>query len=111
LWLKEGDAPTRFFHIQASQCYHKNFVAALEHQGQRLIAEDRKAEAAFEFFDDIFGVLSARACHIDLDCLDLLRHELNGLCNRFTEEEIWMVMRSLPPDKAPRPDGFTGQFL
>jgi hypothetical protein len=76
-----------------------------------LIAEDRKAEAAFEFFDDILGVPSSRACCNDLDCLDLPRHELNGICDRFTEEEIWTVIHSLPPDKEPGLDGFTDRFL
>jgi hypothetical protein len=88
LWLKEGDAPTRFFHIQASQRQRKNFINALEHHGQRLIAEDRKADVAFEFFNDILGVPTARASRINLDCLDLSRHDLSRLCDRFTEEEI-----------------------
>jgi hypothetical protein len=29
----------------------------------------------------------------------------------FTYEEVWNVIRSLPPDKALGPDGFTASFL
>jgi hypothetical protein len=83
MWLKEGDAPTRFFHIQASQHCRKNFVNAPEHQGQWLTNEDRKVEAAFEFFDNILRVLASRACRIDLDCFDLPRHDLSSICDRF----------------------------
>jgi hypothetical protein len=63
------------------------------------------------FFDDILGVPSSRACRIDLDCLDLPRHDLSSLCERFTKEEIWIVIRSLPLDKTPGPDEFTDRFL
>jgi hypothetical protein len=31
--------------------------------------------------------------------------------DRFTEFEVWGVIKSLPPDKAPGPDGFTTRFL
>jgi hypothetical protein len=44
LWLKEGYAPTRFFHIQASCRVHKIFIQALEYQGQVLIVDDHKTE-------------------------------------------------------------------
>jgi hypothetical protein len=111
LWLKEGDAPTRFFHIQATQCRQKNFIHALEHHGQWLVVEDRKADAGFEFFDDILGALTVRASRINLGCLDLPWHDLSSLCDKFTEEEVWATICSLPPDKAPGTDGFTGRFL
>jgi hypothetical protein len=28
----------------------------------------------------------------------------------FTEEEVWNIIRALPSDKSPRPDGFTARF-
>jgi hypothetical protein len=111
LWLMEGDALTRFFHIQASQHHQKNFIHALEHHGQWLVAEDRKVDAAFEFFNDILGAPAVRESRINLGCLDLPRHDLSSLCDRFMEEEVWATIRSLPPDKAPRTDGFTSRFL
>jgi hypothetical protein len=95
LWLKEGDAPTCFFHIQASLRHRKNFIHALEHQGQRLVAKDRKADAAFDFFDEILG-----ASYINLDCLELNHINLSSLGERFTESEVWGIIRLLPPDKA-----------
>src|SRR6185503_3991030 len=35
---------------------------------------------------------------------------LNDLEAPFSEEEVWKTVRSLPSDKAPGPDGFTGRF-
>jgi hypothetical protein len=43
--------------------------------------------------------------------LDLTRLDLSQLGERFTEEEVWTIIRALPPDKAPGPDGFTARFL
>ena len=28
----------------------------------------------------------------------------------FTEEEVWKVIKDIPPDRAPGPDGFIGAF-
>jgi hypothetical protein len=34
-----------------------------------------------------------------------------SLGDRFTEVEVWAVVRALPPDKASGPDRFTARFL
>jgi hypothetical protein len=52
-----------------------------------------------------------RSHAVNLDLLDLPQLHLDNLCNRFTEEEILGVIRALPPDKAPGPDGFTNRFF
>lgn len=36
--------------------------------------------------------------------------DLQSLDVCFSETEIWETIRELPPDRAPRPDGFTGLF-
>jgi hypothetical protein len=48
---------------------------------------------------------------INLDLLDLPQLNLFELPKRFTEEEVHRVIHSLPPNKAPRPDGFMAHFL
>jgi hypothetical protein len=37
--------------------------------------------------------------------LGLSQLNLQELCEQFTEDEVWNVVRTLPPDKAPGPDG------
>jgi hypothetical protein len=76
-----------------------------------LVDESRKAEALFDFFDDVLGTLSQRHREINLDLLDLPPLNLSTLSERFTEQEVLSVIRSLPPDKAPGLDGFTARFL
>jgi hypothetical protein len=53
----------------------------------------------------------AHARRIKLDMLDLPQPDLIGMSSKFPEEEVWSVIRSLPPDKAPGPNGFTACFL
>jgi hypothetical protein len=53
----------------------------------------------------------SRTHALDLDRLQLPRLDLVALVERFTEEEVWGVIKSLPPDKVPGPDGFTARFF
>jgi hypothetical protein len=46
----------------------------------------------------------------DLDHL-ITRSELSHLDDPFTMEEISIVLKEIPPDKSPGPDGFNGLFM
>jgi hypothetical protein len=74
------------------------------HYGHTLISEESKVMAAYDFFDRLMGTPATRVNSINLEELDLPRLELNELGNRFTEEEGWNVIHSLPLDKAPGSD-------
>ena len=45
-----------------------------------------------------------------MDYLGLEAVDLQELDDIFTEEEIWNVIKELPADRAPGPDGFIGIF-
>jgi hypothetical protein len=47
---------------------------------------------------------------VNLDELDLSQHDLADLDEPFTEDEVWVTIKHLPPDQAPGPDGYTGRF-
>jgi hypothetical protein len=70
----------------------------LQHEGQTLVTEESKARAFLDFFDDILGTHASRTSSIDLHRLGLPTINLSQLSDRCTEEEIWMVIKSLPPD-------------
>jgi hypothetical protein len=36
--------------------------------------------------------------------------DLSELASEFTEDEVLAVIREIPNDRAPGPDGFTGRF-
>jgi hypothetical protein len=103
--------PTKFFHVQASHCKCKNFIHSFEHDGQVLFVEDRKADVAYSFFNDILGVPTSHSNIINLDEPELPHLDLSNLGERFTEEKVLGVIQSLPPDKAPGLDSFATRFL
>jgi hypothetical protein len=70
-----------------------------------------EARAFIEFYEDLLGTPSTRNYTLLLDVLGRARLQLSGLNDRFMEHEVWSVIISLPPNKAPGPDGFVGQFL
>jgi hypothetical protein len=57
------------------------------------------------------GTAVDRSNSIDLGALDLPRQDLGHLCQHFSKDEVWSMIRSLLPNKAPGPDGFTACFL
>jgi hypothetical protein len=111
LWLSDGDAPTRFFHIQANARRRKKFIRLLEHEGQDIVDEQGKADLLFSFFDELLGAPPVRSHDIALENLNLPCPNLEGLGVRFSEEEVWGVISALLRDKVPCPDGFSAWFL
>jgi hypothetical protein len=111
LWMKEGDTPTQFFHAHVNAHRRRNFIHSFFRGGEVLVLEDSKAEAFFNFYDELLGAPVSRTYAINLGMLDLPRLNLSHLGECFTEEEIWTVIRAMPVDKAPGPDGFTTRFL
>jgi hypothetical protein len=75
------------------------------------VSEESKVEAAFSYFNNILGAPPVHSNTINLDLLDLPHLDPVGMCEWFTEEKIWSIIRSLPPDKTHGPNGFTARFL
>jgi hypothetical protein len=72
LWLQEGDACTRFFHLHASHRRRKNFIGHLMVNEVRITEHADKAEAVDSFFDDLLGFGADRPFTLDLDYLGFL---------------------------------------
>jgi hypothetical protein len=107
LWIKEGDTPMTFFHEHANARHWRNHIRLLRRGDRTLIAEDDKAAAIFDFFNEVLVSPPSHSCHMKFEALGMSSLDLFALGGRFTEEEVWSVTKGLPPDKAPVPDGFT----
>lgn len=110
MFLAEGDANTRFFHLQACHRSRKQHIGCLKVQGIDITSNDQMAEAVYEHYKGLLGIPFQHAATINFDNLGLHQHDLDMLDVCFSEFEIWTAIQELPPDKAPGTDGFTGLF-
>lgn len=110
LFLAEGDANTRFFHLQACHRERKNRIESLWVDGSELVRDDHMVQALYEYYSSILGSLFERSRRVHLEAIGLPTLDLSDLEAIFTEEEVRAVVLELPNDKAPRPDGFMGLF-
>jgi mannosylglycoprotein endo-beta-mannosidase len=109
-WLKEGDANTKLFHAVANGRRAKNFIPAIK-VGERIFTHQReKEEAFFQAYSALIGEVRNRENSVNLESLGFQPFELDDLEEMFTSEEVWKVIRDMPPDRAPGPDGFIGLF-
>jgi len=108
-FLADGDANTRFFHLQSCHRSRKNHIVSALHDGNWVAAEESKADLIFNYYNELLGKPFVHAQGLTLDSL-LPQLELGDLDRCFSEEEIWAVVRDLLSDRAPGPDGFTALF-
>jgi len=109
-YLKDGDANTSFFHKQASFRKRKNFISKLIDGDRVATAQEDKHQILFEHFDNLLGMARSRDLTLELAAFHRAAIDLSELEAPFSEEEVWATIRSLPADRAPGPDGFTGRF-
>jgi hypothetical protein len=75
-----------------------------------IIDEELKSQAVYDHFDQILGTVVERAHGVDLERVGLPRGHIPIIDHCFSEDEVWRIIRSMPPDKAPGPDDFIGHF-
>jgi hypothetical protein len=70
-----------------------------------------KADLIFNYFDAILGTVVTHSNTINMQALGLSALNLQEHGERFMEDEVLKVIRSISPDKAPGPDEFTVHFM
>ena len=61
-------------------------------------------------FNAVLGTGLPRARTINWDNIELPTVDMDGLDLPFTAAEVWEAIKSMPAEKSPGPDGFTGVF-
>lgn len=109
-WLREGDANTKLFQAVANGRRSKNFIPKIR-KGSEIVTDQGWIEKVFaEVYTNLLGTAQAREHSLDLQYLGISHHDLSDLEEIFTMEEVWDVIKEIPPDCAPVPDGFIGLF-
>jgi hypothetical protein len=110
-WAKLGDENTKFFHAVATRNYRHNYITSLMDEDGRIITKHhQKAAILWKAFKQRLGTTSSTNMMFDLN--DLIPHnDLSSMDIPFTNEEIDDVIKHMPNDKVPGPDGFNGRFI
>lgn len=85
-------------------------LTAIRHGDSVATGQDEIASKVDDYFSSVFGEAPAREHALDLASIHLPSRNLAHLEAPFTEEEVEKIVKSMPLDKAPGPDGFTGRF-
>jgi hypothetical protein len=76
----------------------------------RVLVADQgeKARVVDDFYEHLLGSVPECGFSLDLKYLGVQEHDLSKLEAPFSEEEeeVWSVIRSQEPGRAPRPAGF-----
>jgi hypothetical protein len=100
------------FHAVANGRKAKNFIPVVRIGTERVTDQCEKEEAFHQAYLQLLGTIQNRELTLDLRELGMQckAEELRDLGEIFSEDEVWSIIKGLPPDRAPGPDGFVGAF-
>lgn len=101
-----------FFHANATLKYRRNFIASLKTDlGEDVLSHASKENLIWESFKDRIRKSEFSGMLFDLNLLIQRNTNLSHLEEQFTTDEIDAIVKQLPNDKSPGPDGFTNEFI
>jgi hypothetical protein len=98
----------------ATVSYRRNLIAQIQDEhGISLIHHDDKANLLWCSFKNRMGTSNNAVMSFDLDSLVSIPEnvDLSELTSPFLVSEIENIIKQMPSDKAPGPDGFNGVFI
>ena len=81
-----------------------------DNDGNQVSDHDQKANLLWSSFKDRLGTNDFSSISYDLGSI-LHDHDLESIDSDFNQAEINLVIRTLPNNHAPGPDGFSGLFI
>jgi hypothetical protein len=75
-----------------------------------VVDQEEKKKSVWNFYNNLLGAAASREFTLNLGAFHRPASNLEVLDRGFSEEEVWNTIKSIPSDKAPGPDGFTGRF-
>jgi len=111
-WVTLGDASTNFFHTQDTVIYRRNFIShLLDDHDNMVVNHTKKAQLIWLSFRERLGTTSFTSMGFDLASHLSPSVDLSDLVAPFSIAEIDAVIKNLPSNKAPGPDGFNTYFI
>jgi hypothetical protein len=111
-WIKMAEDNTKFFHAMATARYRRNNIAMLKSEDGQVVTDHQEiAGMLWSSYRNRMGQTEGISMQFDLNRLFAKVSGLEELTIPFSKEEMDLVIKEMPPDKAPGPDGFNGLFL
>ena len=111
-YIKVGGENTKFFHAMATERHRRNSIASLKLPDGSVVSDhDQMAGIIWSCFKNRMGTSRGIAMGFDLASLIIPVDGLDLLTKPFEKEEMDDVVKHMPVDKAPGPDGFNGLFF
>jgi hypothetical protein len=112
IWVKFGDDNTKFFHAAATQRHRHNKISHLiQSDGSTISTHQEKAHAFLSCFKARMGTTEGNECLINLQELITPHESLSQLSVMPSIDEMDKIIKHMPNDKSPGPDGFNGLFM
>lgn len=103
-----------FFHSCANRRRRKSSIFSLDHEGIYLIGEESIRDHIYKFYKNLFGSECRQGVNLSKDIWSLkykvYEEDRKNLLQDLSEEENWKIIKDLPSDSAPRPNGFPTFF-
>ncbi|CAJ2652040.1 unnamed protein product [Trifolium pratense] len=112
LWLKEGDANTKYFHSVLAGRRRRNAISVIQVGGVTLEAVNPIRQAVFSHFASHFKNSNMERPGVDNLQFKRLNHvECSSLIKPFTEAEVKSAVWDCDSFKSPGPDGINFGFF
>ncbi|PNX76937.1 cysteine-rich receptor-like protein kinase, partial [Trifolium pratense] len=112
LWLKEGDANSKYFHSVLASCSRRNAISVIHVEGASLEDVAPIRQAVFSHFASHFKSSTEERPRVDnLQFKRLTYVEGSSLTKPFTETEVKSAVWDCDSYKSPGPDGINFSFI
>ena len=109
--LREGDANTRYFHLRVNGRRRKNYIQRLMRNDGWVTSHAEKEAIVHDHFSTVLQRPPPRTRSLNWDAINIAPTSLDGIDSPILEAEVLHAISSMPSDKAPGPDGYTGAFF
>ena len=110
--MQLGDAGTQFFHARATLRHRRKLISELTTKDEVIVTEHKgKEDLLWEEFKERMGSSGFTSFTISPASLIQGSQNLQSLEVPFFADEIDSVVKALPNNKSPGPDGFNNEFL
>jgi hypothetical protein len=111
-WIKQGEDNTKIFHAMATERFRRNNIAVLHDvDGNEVTDHHVMASMLWAEYKNRIGRSEGINMQFNLHSLIKRVDGLEELTAPFLEKEMDDVVKEMPIDRAPGPDGFNGLFL